>query len=92
MEEQTHLQNPPSEPEGSEECESMFLNVDAAKDFINACPDHVDREVLWMAYATVTFRMAPSRLDSKFDMLFFVRVLTEMLNDRAQLLSLLSEK
>ena len=74
------------------EGESLFVNVDRAKDFLNACVDPVDREVLWTAYATITFRMAPHTPDRPFDVLFFTRVLAEMLKDRDRLQRVLSGK
>jgi hypothetical protein len=73
-----------------DEVENQFLNVDEAKEFMNSFADPVDREVLWTAFSVLTFRMAPNGPDGLFDVLFFTRVLAEMLKDRARLLRVLS--
>jgi len=75
-----------------DEVENLFINVDRAKDFMNACVDPVDREILWTAYATIIFRMAPHGPDRPFDVLFFTRVLAEMLKERDRLRLVLSGK
>lgn len=67
-----------------------FLNQEEAKEFMNSCEDPIVREVLWTAYATLGFKMAPNGPDGQFDVLFFTRVLAEMLKDRARLLRVLS--
>jgi hypothetical protein len=72
------------------EIENQFLNVDEAKEFMNSFADPVDREVLWIAYSVLTFRTAPHGPSGKFDVLFFARVLAEMLKDRTRLLRVLS--
>src|SRR5262249_16746511 len=73
-----------------DEVENLFINVDRAKDFMNAFVDPVDREILWTAYATIIFRMAPPAPDRPFDVLFLTRVLAEMLKERDRLRLVLS--
>ena len=90
MNEIKHMLLNPEEAAQLEKSECMFLNVEQAKDLINSCGDPVDQEVLWTAYATLTFRMAPIELAGKFDVLFFIRVVSQMLKDRDQLQRMLS--
>lgn len=73
-----------------DEIENQFLNVEKAKEFMNSLTDPVDREVLWRAYSVLTFSMAPHGPDGQFDVLFFTRVLAEVLKDRDDLLRVLS--
>ena len=73
-----------------DETESQFANVEEAKDYINLCPDPVDREVLWTAYSTLIFQMGQSEITGQFDVLFLMRILSEMLKDRERLLRVLS--
>src|ERR1051326_2228391 len=70
--------------------ENLFVHVEEAKEFINACGDPVDREILWTAFATLSFQMAPAELVGTFDVLFFVRVVAEMLKDREHFMRLFS--
>ncbi len=72
------------------EAPCCFLNQEEAKQFMNSCEDPIVRDFLWNAYATFLFKMAPNAPDGQFDVLFFTRVLAEMLNDRARLLRVLS--
>lgn len=73
-----------------DETENQFANVEEAKDYINSCLDPVDREVLWTAYSTLIFHMGPSKIAGQFDVLFLMRILSEMLKDRERLLRVLS--
>lgn len=67
-----------------------FLQVDEAKQFMNARTDVIEREILWMAYAKLLFRMAPNGPAAPFDVLFFMRLLSELMKDRAELIEVLS--
>jgi hypothetical protein len=73
-----------------DEIENQFQNVDEAKRFISSCGDPVVREVLWKAYSILTLSMAPHGPAGRFDVLFFARVLAEMLKDRDRLARVLS--
>lgn len=69
---------------------NQFLNVAEAKEFMNSFVDPIDREILWTAFASLTFRMAPHAPIGQFDVLFFIRVVAELLKDRARLQKVLS--
>jgi hypothetical protein len=73
-----------------EQSQSMFLNVEPAKEFINSCKDPADREILWTAFGILGFRMAPAELAGTFDVLFFARAVAELLKDREHLRQILS--
>ena len=70
--------------------EHVFINQEQAKDFMGSCGDPVVREILWKAYATLTFRMAPRGPQGAFDVFYFIQIVDEMLKDRQEMLRVLS--
>ena len=73
-----------------DETESQFVNVAEAMDYINSCPDPVVRDILWTAYSTLIFEMGPTEITGQFDVLFLMRLVSQLFKDRERLLIILS--